>query len=62
MSHPYYRKIFWNVRDAFFGQKFLIDAPKALLYFPVLVGAPLYGLSVFQTSEDYYLFNFLRLD
>ena len=51
MSHPGYRKFFWDVKDAFFGAKFFTTAPKTILYYPVLVGVPLYALSVLQTSK-----------
>lgn len=46
-----YRKIFWNVKTAFFGQGFVTFIPKHFLYFPVLVGIPAYGASILQSSK-----------
>jgi len=54
MNLPKYRKIFWNIKTAFIGQKFVLNAPKQLLYFPVLIGLPLYTFMTFQSSWVYY--------
>jgi len=51
MSHPTYRKIFWNVKDAFFGSRFLVTFPPNFLYFPVLAGIPLYTISLLQSGK-----------
>ena len=40
MGKPY-RSIFWNLKKAFIGQKFLVNVPVSMAKYPVLYGAPI---------------------
>jgi len=48
-----FRKIFWNVRDAFMGMPLLKFGPQSFLFFPVVVGIPTYSFLIFQSSKSF---------
>jgi hypothetical protein len=52
--HPFYRKIFWNVKESFIGLPFLKKAPQQFLFFPVIIGVPLAIVLLGQSSNTYY--------
>ena len=53
------RRFFWNVKDAFFGnnyllgQKLIIPMIIQVLYAPVLIATPLYATHYFLTCIKY---------
>ena len=46
------RKIFWNLKTSFFGINFFKYVPTAALFYPVLVGAPLYLFVVTNSGKN----------
>ncbi|CAD8064573.1 unnamed protein product [Paramecium primaurelia] len=48
------KRIFWNVKNSFFGAGMLILIPVQFMYFPVLLGVPTYAATVLQSGLTYY--------
>lgn len=44
------RRIFWNVKNSFFGAGMLVLIPVQFMYFPVLMGIPTYAATVLQSG------------
>jgi hypothetical protein len=53
------RRIFWNVKNSFFGAGMLILIPVQFMYFPVLLGIPTYTATVLQSGM---MFELSRVD